>query len=137
MEQLAGAPLTHDDSARGGRPIGQPSVASSLEHLVAGSQGVIAKRIDLALLEGQELLRHTVQGAALVGVAVVVVAAAWFAVAACVVLLVIPDGSWIVRLAAFGSLNGGCAVGLVALAMRGGRPKLRVRPNRNGSNTAA
>jgi hypothetical protein len=32
--------------------VAEPSVSSALEHLAAGSQGVIAKRIDLALLEG-------------------------------------------------------------------------------------
>ena len=115
----------------------ESSVASSLEHLVAGSQGVITKRIDLALLEGRELLSRTLQGAALVGLGIVLAAAAWFAVAASVVLLVIPDTGWVVRFAAFGLLNGGTAVGLATLAMRRGRPQRRVRPNGNGSSTTA
>ena len=113
---------------------GEPSVSSSLEHLVAGSQGVITKRIDLALLEGRELLSRSLQGAALVGLGIVLAAAAWFAVAAGVVLLVIPDASRVVRLAAFGLLNGGTAAGLVTLAMRRGLPQRRLRPNGNGSS---
>jgi uncharacterized membrane protein YqjE len=126
---------THTDSAAGSSLTGEPSVSSSLEHLVASSQGVITKRIDLALLEGRELLSRTLQGAALVGLGIVVAAAAWFAVAASVVLLVIPDASWVVRFAAFALLNGTCAVGLVTLAMRRGRPQRRVRSNGNGSSS--
>jgi uncharacterized membrane protein YqjE len=98
--------------------MGEPSVASAIEHLVASSQGVITKRIDLALLEGEELLSRTLQRAALVTLSMVLGAGAWFAVAACLVLLVIPNGNWVVRLAAFALLNAGGALGLVALAMR-------------------
>ena len=80
-----------DGERAGHGATGEPSVSSSLEHLVAGSQGVITKRIDLALLEGQELLSRTLQRAALVGVGMVLAAAAWFAVAACLVLFATPD----------------------------------------------
>ena len=106
-----------------------PSVASSLEHLAVASQGVITKRIDLALLEARELLSRTFQGAALVGLGAALAAAAWFAAAASLVLLVLPDASLVVRLAAFGLLNGGCALALFALAMRHNRLQTRVRPN--------
>jgi hypothetical protein len=58
---------TNGGNARDDSPAGEPSVSSSLEHLVAGGQGVITKRIDLALLEGQELLSRSSQRAALVG----------------------------------------------------------------------
>lgn len=113
----------------------ESSVASSLEHLVSGSQGVVTKRIDLALLEGRELLSRTVQGAALVGLGIVLAAAAWLALVASGVLLVIPEASGVVRLAVFGLLNGGCAVGLVALAVRRGRPQTRLRSHGSGPNT--
>ena len=73
----------------------------------------------------------------MLGLGIILAAAAWFAVTACVVLLVLPDASWVVRLAAFGLLNGGTAVGLVTLAMRRGRPQRRVRPNGNGSSTTS
>jgi uncharacterized membrane protein YqjE len=133
--ELAEPSGTNSDSAGGDSLAGEPSVASSLEHLVAGSQGVITKRIDLALLEGRELLSRTLQGSVLVGLGIILAAAAWFAVTACVVLLVIPDASRVGRLAAFGLLNAGTAVGLVTLAMRRGRPQRPVRPNGNGSST--
>jgi uncharacterized membrane protein YqjE len=120
------ARMTQSDIPDRDRPAGEQSVSAALEHLVAGSQGVITKRIELALLEGQELLSRTLQRAALVGVGIVVAAAAWFAVAACVVLLVTPDASVVVRLAAFGLLNGGVAVGLGGLAIRRGLPQTRV-----------
>ena len=106
------------DVADGQRPAAEPSMSSALEHLMAGSQGVITKRIDLALLEGQEVLSRTLQAAALIGLGIVLAAGAWFAVAACLVLLVTPDAKLLARLAIFGLLNGGGAVGLAALAMR-------------------
>ena len=107
-------------------------MSSSLEHLVAGSQGVITKRIDLALLEGQELLSRAIQRAALVGAGMLVATVAWFAGAGACILFVAPDASPVIRLAAFGLLNGAGAIGLVTLAMRPSRPPTRVRPNGNG-----
>ena len=125
---LAEAHATQADSAGGHGATGEPSVSSSLEHLVAGSQGVITKRIDLALLEGQELLSRTLQRAALGACGMVLAAGAWFSVAACLVLLVTPNANPVLRLAAFGLLNAGGALGLVALAMRG-RPRTPARAN--------
>ena len=115
----------------------ESSVASSLEHLVSGTQGVINKRIDLALLEGRELLSRSVQGATLVGLGVVLAAAAWFALTASALLFVIPEASRIVLLATFGLLNGACAVGLVALAKQRGRPQTRLGANGNGADAPA
>ena len=114
--------------------MGEPSVSSSLEHLVTGSQGVITKRIDLALLEGQALLAHTLQRAALASAGMALLAAAWFAGGAALVLVVLPDATPVMRLAAFALLNGTCAAGLVVLALRRGRPQIRGRQNGNGSH---
>ena len=132
--ELAEPSGTNSDNARDDSPAREPSVSSSLEHLVAGSQGVITKRIDLALLEGQELLSHTLQRAAVVGFGMVLAAGAWFAVAACLVLLVTPNANPVLRLAAFGLLNAGGALGLVALAMRG-RPQAPARATGNPPST--
>jgi hypothetical protein len=112
-------------------------VSSSLEHLVAGSQGVVTKRIDLALLEGRELLSRSIERATLVGAGMVLAAAAWFAGVGAFVLFVAPDANPVIRLAAFGLLNGAGAVGLVTLAIRRGRPQTRTRANGNGSSTTA
>jgi len=130
--ELAETPVAHGDNARDDSPTGEPSVSSSLEHLVAGSQGVITKRIDLALLEGQEVLSRFFERAALVGAGMVLAAVAWFAGAGAFVLFVAPDASPVIRLAAFGLLNGAGAVGLVTFAMQHSRPPTRVRPNGNG-----
>ncbi|MBI4515510.1 MAG: phage holin family protein [Deltaproteobacteria bacterium] len=130
--ELAEPSGTNSDSAGGDSFTDESSVASSIEHLVAGSQGVITKRIDLALLEGRELLSRSIERAALVGAGMVLATAAWFAGAGAFVLLVAPDASPVIRLAAFGLLNGAGAVGLVTLAMRHSRPPTRVRPNGNG-----
>ena len=131
---LPEALATHGDIAGEHSPASEPSLSSSLEHLVAGSQGVITKRIDLALLEGQDLLSRTLQRAALVAFAMVLAAGAWFAVAACLVLLVTPSANPVLRLASFGLLNAGGALGLVALAMRR-RPGSPARAFRNLSST--
>lgn len=132
-----GKPSATNRGGAGGRPADEPSVTSSLEHLLAGTQGVIGKRIDLALLEGREMLSRTVQGAALVVLGTLLAAATWFALAASAVLLVFPVASWVVRLAAFGLLNAGGALGLVALAMRRVRRETRVRPNGNDSRPSS
>jgi len=132
---LAEAHAPQGDSAGEHRAAGEPSVSSAIEHLVASSQGVITKRIDLALLEGQELLSHTLQRAALVVFGMVLAAGAWFAVATCLVLLVTPNATPALRLAAFGLLNAGGALGLVALAMRG-QPQTPARANDDVSSTA-
>ena len=119
----------------GNGPIGEPSVTSSLEHLVAGSQGVITKRIDLALLEGQDLLSRVLERAALVGAGIVFAAVAWFTGVAALVLFVMPDATPVVQLTAYALVNGACAVGVVGLAPRRARPQTRVRPTANGAVT--
>ena len=136
--ELAETSIAHSDRAGGHSPTGEePSVSSSLRHLAAGTQGVITKRIDLALLEGQDLLSRSIERAALVGAGMVLAAAAWFAGAGAFVLFVVPDANPVIRLATFGLLNGGCAAGFVALAVRRGRPQTRVRPNGNVSSATA
>jgi len=115
----------------------EPSVSSALEHLAAGSQGVITKRIDLALLEGQELLSRTLQRAALNGAGTLLAVGAWFAGAACLVQFVAPDATLAVRLALFALLNGGGAVALVTLAMRRGRLRILKRRNAGIADTTA
>lgn len=122
------------EAIEGNGATGEPSVSASLEHLVAGSQGVITKRIDLALLEGQELLSRTLQRAALAGAGMVLAAAAWFAGAAAFVLIVMPEANPVVRLSAFALLNGTAAVGLMMLALRRGRPETPMRLTATGPN---
>jgi uncharacterized membrane protein YqjE len=135
--ELAETTVARGDSADRHGVNGEPSVSSALEHLAAGSQGVITKRIDLALLEGQELLSRTLQRAGLVGAGTLLAVAAWFAWTVCLVQFVVPDASLVVRLALFALLNGGGAVGLVTLAMRRGRLQTLGRRNGSMSNTTA
>jgi hypothetical protein len=129
--ELAEASTTHRHNAGGG-PTGEPSVSSSLQHLVAGSEGVITKRIDLALLEGRELLSRSIERAVLLGAGMILAVAAWLAGAGAFVLFVTPDAPPVIRLAAFGLLNLAGALGLVTLAARGGRTPTPVPPNGNG-----
>ena len=51
---LAEVHATQGDSVVGHSHTDEPSVSSPIEHLVASSQGVISKRVDLALLERKE-----------------------------------------------------------------------------------
>lgn len=112
VAQAAEDGLQHERSAA------DPSASSSLEHLLSGSQGVIAKKLDLALLEVQEMLSGLLERSALAGLAVLLAAGAWFAVAAALALLVSPDGGWPLRLVAFGSSNAAGAYWLLSLARR-------------------
>lgn len=118
-----------DEGSRGETSGTEPSVSASLEHLVAGSQGVIAKRIDLALLEARELFSRSLESAALVVSAMVLAAAAWFAGVGALVLYVGADAGPIVRLAAFGLANGAGAIALALLARRQIRPPAAVASN--------
>ena len=121
MERVE-APTARSDGPAGNGSNDAQSVASSLEHLIDGAQGVIAKRIELALLEGQELLSSSIQRAALAAAGMVLAATAWLAGAGAFVLFVIPETNPVVRLAVFALLNGGAALGVFVLAMRRGRP---------------
>jgi len=132
--ELAETSRTHGE--RGGVQA-EPSVSSALEHLVAGSQGVITKRIDLALLEGQHLLARSIARGALLGGSMLLAAAAWCASAGAGVLFILPDSSPVIRLSAFAVLNAAGAAGFAALAIRRHRPQPRSRANGAGSATAA
>jgi len=119
MEQSAMAsPQALQESARSERPEGDPSVSSSLEHLIAGSQGVITKRLDLALLETQEILSRVVERAAVAAVAIVLAAGTWFALAAALVLLVAPDADPLLQLTFFGLINAAGTLGLLRFVQR-------------------
>ena len=100
----------------------EPSVSSSLEHLVSSSQSVITRRIDLALLEGQELLKGSIQYAGLYAAALIFGACTWLAATAGIALYVIPFPNWAYRLGVFALLNGVCAVACVLLARRQNAP---------------
>jgi hypothetical protein len=103
-------------------------MSTALEHLVAGSQGVITRRIDLALLDGEELLSRNLQRAALGGMGIVVGAAAWFALAGCIALLAGADFPVVGRVAIFALLNAGAAAVFGTLA---------ARPRRKGRASSA
>jgi len=74
--ERAEALAAHGNNTRDDSSTGEPSISSSLDPLIAGSQGVITKRIDLALLEGHELLSRSVERGALVGAGMVLAAVA-------------------------------------------------------------
>jgi hypothetical protein len=118
----------------GGNGARGPTLSTALEHLVVGSQAVITERIDLALLDGKELLSRNLQRAALGGLCIIVGAAAWFALAACIAQLIGADATSVGRVAIFAALNGGAAVVFGTLAVRRGRAPALV--GRGSSATA-
>lgn len=119
--ELAKAHAARPDMHRAGTAANEPSVSSALERLGAAGQGVVAKRIDLALLEGQELLSQGFGKAALVGPGMVLAVVAWIAAAAALVLVVAPAAPPAVHLAIFASVNAGGALVLLAFGTCRGR----------------
>jgi len=115
-----GSPQALEESGRSDRPGRDPSVSSSLEHLIAGSQGVITKRLDLALLETQEILSRVVERAAVAAVAIVLAAGTWFALAAALVLLMAPDAQPLFQLTFFGLINAAGTLALLRFVQRHG-----------------
>lgn len=99
----------------------EASVGSSLEHLIAGSQGVITKRLDLAVLEAEDLFSRGAERAALIGVAMILLAGACFAMTGTLASVVVSETMPQLRMALFGLLNGVAATGAVRLARRRGR----------------
>jgi uncharacterized membrane protein YqjE len=104
------------------RDTGEPSLSSSLEHLVSSSQSVITRRIDLALLEAQELVKGSVEYAGLYVVAMILAAVTWLAATAAVSLFIIPFPNWAYRLGVFALLNATGALACVFLARRKNTP---------------
>jgi uncharacterized membrane protein YqjE len=117
--------LAETSLARREKPHGpgsEPSLSASLEHLVSSSQSVITRRIDLALLEAQELLKSFVEYAGFYGVAMILAACTWLAATAAIAMLVIPFPNWAYRLGIFALLNGAGAAVCVVLARRHNTP---------------
>lgn len=96
----------------------EPSLTDSLEHLFASSQAVVTKRIDLALLEGKELVSRSLINAALLGVAVFLGAVGWIAGVWALVLQILPQYGQINQFGAFAAINAVGAVACVLIARR-------------------
>ena len=93
---------------------GGPSVISAVERLLVASEGVIAKRIDLALLEGHELLARVLLIGALGSSVILLVTGALFALIAALVLAIMPEATRAAHLAVFGGID---VVVAVAIAL--------------------
>ncbi len=109
--------MSPETESRNGGVLREPSVSTALEHLVVASQGVITKRIDLALLEGQELVSRTLRNAMLGAVSLVLALAAWFALVACFIEWMAADQTLLLRLGMLGLINAAAAAAL-AIAIR-------------------
>lgn len=123
-----------DSAGTGPSRTPESSVGTSLEHLLAGSQGVIMKRLDLAVLEGEELLSRAVERAAMAGLAMILLAAAALAATRALSLFLVANAPPAAEMAAFAALNAVAAVAVVAISRRRAR---RHRPIRAGNAAAA
>jgi len=92
----------------------EPTIPSAVEKLVAASQGVITKRIDLVMLEVHELLGRLVMRSALIAFGIVVAVAAWFAAVGAIVLYLFPGAGPIVHLGMFALVNAAVGAAIVA-----------------------
>ncbi len=110
-------------------------VTTSLEHLVSASHSILSKRIDLVLLEVQEIVSRSLTGAALAGICMLLAAGAWFAVAGAGVLLLIPDASPMLRLFTFGLVNCAGALGCALMLVRYGRSARAPRTSHEAHHT--
>src|SRR5690242_18981442 len=88
----------------------EPSVGAALERLLTASQGVVMKRIDLALLEAQQIVTHGLESVFLMALNLLSISAAWFAFATWLVMTVLGGESFGDRAAAFGVLNAAAAL---------------------------
>ena len=95
----------------------EPSVSAALERVAIATQGIITKRIDLALLEGQEAVSRILRATALASVGIILASAGWFALIWSVLLVL--ETSREVRFGVFGLLNVMIAAVLIVLAIRG------------------
>jgi hypothetical protein len=86
---------------------------------------VITKRIDLALLEGREIVSDTLQRAAWGAGAVIMAVVAWISLGGALVSLLLPTADLAVRLAAFTMINGLSAAIAMLIASRPGRTSKR------------
>jgi hypothetical protein len=110
--------LQVDSSDDDGRA-GATSMSASLEHLVASSQRILFKRIELALLEGREILSQSLEGAALTAIGVLLAVAGWMAVTGAGVEVLIPESSPVLRLFVFGLASGAGSLFCAMLVKRG------------------
>jgi uncharacterized membrane protein YqjE len=94
-----------------------------LERLLTASQGVVTKRIDLALLEAQEMVTHGLESIFVLVLNVVWIAAAWFALTIWAITVVLGDHSFADRVAAFGLLNAAAAVAGILMIRRWVTPR--------------
>lgn len=109
-----------------GSPVeNEMSASTALEQLVASTQNVITKRIDLALLEGREIVSDRLQRIAWGAGAVLMTVVAWICLWGAVVSLLLPNADIAVRLAAFASINGVSAAIALGIGSRASRASKR------------
>jgi len=109
------------------------SASHAIERLVSATHGMIAKRIDLALLEGRQMSQRLLIAAGLATCGMLLICSGLIALAYALTLLLMPEGPAIARATLFGLLNVGLAAVLAGPAIYVAR-SLRPAPNGSGHN---
>jgi len=105
------------------------SLPESLERLASAMQGVLTKRIDLVMLEANELAGALVVRSALARFGVFLALAAWFSALAALILLFTPTPNPVLRLVLFAAINAVAGVAVLARAVRERVPTWPPRPD--------
>ncbi|MFN2427292.1 MAG: phage holin family protein [Candidatus Binatia bacterium] len=114
-------PATQRTDALTGGPIADNSAGAAFEQLVSSTQGVISKRIDLAVLEGREIVSESLHRAGWGGAGIVLATVTWLSLMMSLVFLFLPNAAPAIRLATFALINGIAAAACLAFAERSKR----------------
>lgn len=100
----------------------EPSAAHAFERLMAATYGMIAKRIDLALLEGQQLTKRLLIAASLGLCGMLLVGSALLAFVYSLTTTILPYSDPVLHAALFGVITLGVALALLIPAAYMARP---------------
>jgi uncharacterized membrane protein YqjE len=115
---------------------GEPSVTSSIERMVIASQNVISKKIDLAVLEGQEWITRAVSSVLLAAVGGLLACAAWLSLVACIALALPESFNTLGRAAVFTAVNVIAAILMLRPVLRRVSPRETAEAARHGGALA-
>lgn len=113
-------------SSNGREPSRQPSIVDALLRVFEAGQRIVVDRVDLARHDLTQLAVDALRGTALIAVGAVLVAGAWFALMAGLVVWLHQSQSLsvVVSLALVGGLNGLVGAAAIALGVERARPDL-------------
>ncbi|HEY2774127.1 MAG TPA: hypothetical protein VGK20_08760 [Candidatus Binatia bacterium] len=110
-----------------------PSVPAALEKLASATHRVIAKRIDLVMLENEELISQLLIKASFLAFGVVAGLAAWFTALRAVVPYMLPGRDYRLQLLLFAAVN--LVLALIVIPIVVTRPRRKLASEHEGNVT--